>query len=42
MDEIIAGDWVDGAGDAGCLSNDITARLFGSLISILVIFRGGI
>lgn len=42
VDEIIAGDRVDGAGDAGGLSNDMTARLFGSLISTLVTLRGGI
>ena len=39
---MIAGDLLGGAGDAGCLSNFLTAPLFGSLITIPALFLAGI
>lgn len=42
VDEAFAGDLLGGAGEAGCLSNVLTAPLFGSLITIPAFFRAGI
>ena len=38
----MAGDLLGGAGEEGGLSNDLTALVFGSLITIPTLFRGGI